>query len=212
MPKAKADKAQRPQYVLIIEDNVHHAELLTELLDRHFAPVIIHTVDSFSDGLEFLARSRYDLIFSTGFIGEDSIKDFVREIVSFADATPVIVITGRGDEALAAKLTRRGIAEYRVKSKETLKKLPGVIRKHLKRSEKARAEARMRPAPVINTAAPELSELSRRLERFKDQTSQLLSMLKPQRGAKPPLDISVLDDLESQLGDIREIALKTARK
>ena len=52
MPKAA--QAQKPRYVLIIEDNVHHAELLTELLDRHFAPVIIHTVDSFSDGMEFL--------------------------------------------------------------------------------------------------------------------------------------------------------------
>lgn len=200
---AKAEKVQRPQYVLIIEDNVHHAELLTELLDRHFAPVIIHTVDSFADGLEFLSRSRYDLVFSTGFIGDESVKDVVGDMVSLADPTPVIVVTGRGDEALAAKLTRRGIAEYRVKSQETLEKLPHVIRKHLKRSAEARAEARTRPVSPVAGAMPGMNALVRELERFKEQAANLSSSFKSRRRSKQPLDLELLDDLESQIKRIR---------
>ena len=59
---------KRPRYVLIIEDNVHHAELLTEVLDRHFAPVIIHTVDTIEDGIEFAGQTAYDLIITGGVI------------------------------------------------------------------------------------------------------------------------------------------------
>ncbi len=99
----------RPRYVLIIEENVHHAELLTEILDRHFAPVIIHTVDGFGDGMEFLSQSTYDLVLTAGFIGEESVVDCVKDLVALSRGTPVIVITGRGDESFAAKLSEFGI-------------------------------------------------------------------------------------------------------
>ena len=35
--KSASTNAKRPRYVLIIEDNVHHAELLTEMLDKFIA-------------------------------------------------------------------------------------------------------------------------------------------------------------------------------
>ena len=50
------------------------------------------------------------------------------------------------------------------------------------------------------------------LERFKEQTARLFNTLKPHRGMKSPLDIAVLEKLETQLARIREIALKTDMK
>jgi FixJ family two-component response regulator len=100
----KTGSQKRPSYVLIMEDNPSHAELLTEVLDRHFSPIIIHTVDTIK-----AIRRRF--------------KDI-----------PLIVVTGRGDESLAAQLIRRGVTEYLVKTRETLESLPHVLEKFLKKT------------------------------------------------------------------------------
>lgn len=131
-------KPKKPRYVLIIEDNVHHAELLTELLDRNFAPVIIHTVDTISDGLEFARKSNYDLVLTDGTINETPITDSMKELVESAGSAPVVVISGRGDERLATELIQQGAAEYFVKTRESLESLPTSIGKLLSKAKKHR--------------------------------------------------------------------------
>jgi DNA-binding NtrC family response regulator len=198
-------KTTQPRYVLIIEENVHHAELLTEILDRHFAPVIIHTVDTFDDGLDFLTQSQYDLILTAGFTGEDTIMDFADEIVSQAGGTPIIVITGRGDETLAAELTKSGISEYMVKTRDTLDELPSVLKKHLtRRSRKSRAGKA--PSAIRNTS-PTPSDVVREMETLKEQVLRLSTAMRGWRktGGSTPPDLDELDKLEEQLKHIREI-------
>jgi DNA-binding NtrC family response regulator len=160
-------ETQKPRYVLIIEDNVHHAELMTELLDRHFAPVIIHTVDTFADGMDFLAQSTYDLILSTAFIGSDAIADRIKDFVALAGGAPLIITAGRGDEALAARLTRKGASEYLVKTPETLDRLADVIKKQLRKA-KRRAEAHPL-APAARAPLPGSSDLRREMEKFREE-------------------------------------------
>ena len=132
----KHKKVKKPRYVLLIEDNVHHAELLTELLDRNFAPVIIHTVDTIEDGLEFARKSNYDLILTDGIINEMPIMDSMGKLVESAGSAPVVVISGRGDERLAAGLIQQGAAEYFVKTRESLESLPSSIAKLLDKVKK----------------------------------------------------------------------------
>jgi DNA-binding NtrC family response regulator len=131
-------KPNKSRYVLIIEDNVHHAELLTELLDRHFAPVIIHTVDTIADGLEFARKSNYDLVLTDGIINETPITDSMRKLVESAGSAPVVVISGRGDERLATELIQQGAAEYFVKTRESLESLPSSITKLLSKVKRTR--------------------------------------------------------------------------
>lgn len=125
-------KGKKLRYVLIMEDNPAHAELLTEVLDRHFAPIIIHTVDSISAGFEFLAETPYHLILTDSAVNGKSIAKDLKEMRSKFKHIPVIVITGRGDESLAAKLTKIGATEYLVKTSETLDALPHILGKYLK--------------------------------------------------------------------------------
>ena len=122
----------KPRYVLIMEENSAHAELLTEVLDRHFAPVIIHTVDSMEDGLKFLSETPYRPILTDSIIGKKSIAEGLKKIRGKQKNIPVIVITGQGDESLAVKLTKIGATEYLVKTRETLEALPHVLEKYLK--------------------------------------------------------------------------------
>ncbi len=127
----KTDTQKRARYVLVMEDNPAHAELLTEILDRNFAPVIIHTVDTIKAGFEFLHQTHYDLILTDSQVGDEAITGHVKDIRQRFKDTPLIVITGRGDESLAAQLTKRGATEYLVKTRTTLESLPHILEKYL---------------------------------------------------------------------------------
>ncbi len=128
----KAKEPKKTRYVLILDDNPAHADLVTEILDRHFTPVIIHTVDTFRAGIEFLSQTSYNLIITDIIVGGESIEDYVKEIRRRYHDIPIIVITGRGDESLAAQLVRWGAAEYLVKKRSTLDTLPHTLEKYLK--------------------------------------------------------------------------------
>lgn len=193
------DKAVHPLHVLIIEENVHHAELLTELLDQRFAPVVIHTVDKYEDGVEFLSLSTYDIILSDSFVGSNAIEQYVDEMVHNARGTPLIVITGRGDEALAARLTRKGVAEYLVKTQATLEQLGDTIQHHLKKAKKSRARV---SSPSISHSIE--NELERDLEHFREHVQEMA------REKKIPA-LSELDALSRQLSHIRTLASSLKR-
>ena len=129
----KAETQKRPFYVLVMEDNPAHAELLTEILDRHFAPVIIHTVDTIRAGFEFLSQTEYDIILTDSTVGGDPLNLQLKEMRKRYKLIPIIVITGRGDESLAAQLVRKGATEYLVKTRETLDSLPHILERYLKK-------------------------------------------------------------------------------
>lgn len=124
---------KKAYYVLVMDDNPAHAELLTEVLDRYFAPVIIHTVDTIKAGFEFLAQTQYDLILTDSIVGGDTLLSQLKELKKRYKDVPLIVITGRGDESLAAQLIRRGATEYLVKTRETLDSLFHIISRYLKK-------------------------------------------------------------------------------
>jgi DNA-binding NtrC family response regulator len=188
------EKIVHPLHVLIIEENVHHAELLTELLDQRFAPVVIHTVDTYEDGAEFLSLSSYDIVLSDSFVGSNAIEQYVDEMVENARGTPLIVITGRGDEALAARLTRKGVAEYLVKTQQTLEQLGDTIQYHLKKTKKTKHR---NSTPSISHSIE--GEVERELEHFREHVRNLV-----QKRTTP--EMSELDSLSRQLAHIRTLA------
>jgi len=188
------EKSVHPLHVLIIEENVHHAELLTELLDRRFAPVVIHTVDKYEDGVEFLSLSSYDIVLSDSFVGSNGIDEYIDEMVQNAHGSPLIVITGRGDEVLAARLTRKGVAEYLVKTKETLEQLGDTIQHHLKKAKRSR-----RRGSTHSISHSIEGEVERDLERFHEHVREIA------KKKKVP-EISELDALSRQLSHIRTLA------
>ncbi len=161
----KRKKTKKPRYILIIEDNVHHAELLTELLDRNFAPVIIHTVDTIEDGLQFAEKSHYDLLLTDGIINENPITDSMAELVKAVGSAPVVVISGRGDERLAAELIQQGASEYFVKTRESLETLPLSIDKLLTSTKKSRV-SKGKSRGASDSAKPTPEEIIHEMDRL----------------------------------------------
>lgn len=207
MPE-KPRNARKPRYVLIIEDNTHHAELLTEILDRHFSPVIIHTVDTVEDGIDFVSQSAYDIILTDAVIMDLPVTRFIPKLSALSGGTPLIVISGRGDEKLAAEMIKQGATEYLTKTRETLDALPNMLRKHL---DHKRNSGRQRKKPINRRIGrpvpPTPSEIIHEVDRL---TQQALLIAGPASRKRPHTadDMEQLDRLLSQIKKLREMASK----
>ncbi len=202
---------KRPRYVLIIEDNVHHAELLTEVLDRHFAPVVIHTVDTVQDGLEFAAQAIYDLVLTGAVIRETPITEALQKLHKLAEGAPVIVISGRGDERLAAELIKRGASEYLVKSRETLDHLPELLQRALSKRRRSPGRQSRKPLKSVQQRLPSPSAIIREVDKL---TQQALSIAEPRRRKRPSRaqNLEQLDQLLNQIRRLRDMASKLIPK
>jgi len=200
----KRTKARKPCYVLIIEDNVHHAEILTEVLDRHFAPVVIHTVDTIEDGIEFATQSDYHMILTGAVIRDVPVTDAITKFAKLAKGTPIIIISGKGDETLAAELIKRGATEYLVKTRETLEELPALLAKHMKKKKGGRKRTKNSEA---RTALPSPGAIIREVDKL---TQQALAIVGPRRRKRSSRvrDLDELDQLLGQIQRLREMATK----
>ena len=200
----KRAKARKPCYVLIVEDNVHHAEILTEVLDRHFAPVVIHTVDTIDDGIEFAAQSDYHMILTGAVIRDVPVSDAILKLAKLAGTTPIIVISGKGDEKLAAELIKNGATEYLVKTRETLEQLPTLLAKHMKQKKGVRKRTARKEA---RAALPSPGAIIREVDKL---TQQALAIVGPRRGKRTSRtrELDELDQLLGQIQRLREMATK----
>ncbi|MFH0800678.1 MAG: response regulator [Pseudomonadota bacterium] len=206
-----APKHPKPRYVLVIEDNANHAELLTEVLDRHFAPVIIHTVDTIEDGIEFAGQTAYDLIITGGVIRQTPVTDSIQKLSRMAGGTPIVVISGRGDERLAAEFIKRGAVEYLGKTRETLENLPALLEKHLTHKRKARQQKAPSAEAGTRAGIPSPKALIREVDRI---TQQALAIAGPKRRKRRLVtpDVEQLDRLLGQIQKLRELAMKLTPK
>lgn len=206
---AQHGKGTRPRYVLIIEDNVHHAELLTEVLDRNFAPIVIHTVDTIKDGLEFAGQSSYDLILTGAVIREERVTEVISRIAKLSEGTPIIAISGRGDEQLAAELIKRGAAEYLVKTRETLESLPQLLEKYFNRARPVKGSTRKNKHKAPERL-PSASAIIREVDKL---TQQALAMVGHKRRKRSFASSSEhMDQLLGQIKRLREMASKLESK
>lgn len=206
MSPTRKTKRTRPRYVLIIEDNVHHAELLTEVLDRHFAPVIIHTVDTIEDGLEFVSQSGYDLILTAGVVRDTPIVNSIPVLSAKSGGTPIVVISGRGDEKLAAEIIKKGAVEYLGKTRETLENLSTLLEKHF-----AQKRAKKRKFKKDETDIPSPATIIREVDRITQQALAIAGPRRKKRRLLPP-NVEELDLLLSQIRHLREMTSKLATK
>ena len=200
-------RQKKPRYVLIIEDNVHHAELITEVLDRHFSPIIIHTVDKIEDGLEFVSQAVYDLILTGGIIGKLPITSYIPRISKLAGETPLIVISGQGDEKFAADMIKQGASEYLSKTKDTLENLHKILAKHLSKKRKKHKISKKALKKDEKDDSPTPSEIIHEVDRI---TQQALSIAgtKRRKHSHPADDMEQLDKLLAQIKRLRELTMK----
>jgi len=183
--------------VLILEENTDHLELLTSLLECHFSPIDIHTVETVEDCLDFLEQTAYDIIMSGCYIHNICITERLADIVSRSQGSPIIIISGSGDENMAAQTIKLGASDYIVKTRKSLDKIPGLLSKYFKRPHKTKSGERTK-ASGIETADRVLRELDHLMQKARNLTIDIASRSKTD-------DSSSLESLFSQIHRLRKL-------
>ncbi len=129
--------------VLLVEDDANQAELVTRTLRRQDSPFIVTTVRDGPACLAAMTRGSYSIILLDYSLPRMTGLEVLAEIRKRGALTPVVMVTGQGDERVAVEAMRIGAADYITKSGGYLTTLATVIRKVLKQHELALENARL---------------------------------------------------------------------
>jgi len=123
-----------PLRVLAIDDD----KLSLKILAHHLAATDVWAVEllpysDWQEGLDDLARLDVDIVFLDYELGSSTGIEVLNSLRGSGDERPVIVLTGAGDESVAAEITRAGADDYLVKGKFSENGLERSIRHALDR-------------------------------------------------------------------------------
>lgn len=102
--------------VFALDDDPGDIELLSRYLeDIPGWQIDFVSAESWSEGELFLAENDVDVIFLDYILGSETGMMVVQALRESGDERPVIILTGQGDERIAAEITRAGANDYLVK-------------------------------------------------------------------------------------------------
>ena len=106
------------QHVLLVEDNPGDVRLIREMLaEEPEAPFRLSSVDRLSRGLEFLTLNETALVLLDLSLPDSHGMETFSRMYAHSPKTPIIVLTGNDDHALALSAVKRGAQDYLVKGK-----------------------------------------------------------------------------------------------
>lgn len=143
--------------MLIIEDNRDHVDLILRAFRSDPEPFRISVAGSIRQAREIAEGDRPDLIISDWNLPDGRGIDILTRTEGTV-TTPLIVMTGFGDERLAVEIMKSGAVDYIVKSATVFEDLPNISRRALRfwdnlyermRAEKDVQESRKRLADIL---------------------------------------------------------------
>jgi len=118
-----------PLTVVIIEDEEAHFQLMKQAIDKEFPGTSVHHFGEAGPCLESLDEMSPDIIITDYLMPGMNGIEFLEALDQREKGTPVIMITGQGDEGIAVQAMKLGAADYLVKSADFFAMLPRVIEK-----------------------------------------------------------------------------------
>lgn len=112
---------------LIIEDHVEQAHLMEVLLKRHHPSFQVEIVHTAEDGLQRLELDNFDVVVLDYSLPQKNGLEALQIIKGKKIPTPVIMVTGQGDERIAVQAMRQGAHDYLVKAPDSMDLLPQVL-------------------------------------------------------------------------------------
>jgi DNA-binding response OmpR family regulator len=103
-------------YVLVVEDTIQDAELISEMLGEVTEPRFIFShAPLLSNGLAFLEEQRFDIVLLDLGLPDSQGIETVQKVHEKAPDVPIIVLTGMQDEELAVKALQMEVTTARTK-------------------------------------------------------------------------------------------------
>ncbi|GEM_PF-1684865 len=120
------------QRVLLVEDSPTDALIVKHALRQHYQ---VHHTCSPEDAKELLRHHTYAAVITDYYLPGMTGVEFLRWILAQGTSVPVVLMSGRGDERVAAEALKLGAFDYIVKTEENLAGLGVVLQQVLRRHE-----------------------------------------------------------------------------
>ncbi|MFO1518898.1 MAG: response regulator [bacterium] len=202
-----------PLKILLVEDNNDHAELITRSLSRALPSTQIRHINTHRDCLPLLEKKRFDIILMDYYLDDTLGIHLLREINERHPETPVVIVTGQGDEKTAARSIKAGAEDYVVKTRESLEALPRIISRTIQKH-KARLRQKKGKARHNHSHANRLlSGVFREIEQISDSLQSIYKRLNGGKPTKKPAhhEIKKLPLLEKQMAGLKTVVKKLFR-
>jgi DNA-binding NtrC family response regulator len=116
--------------VLIVEDDGDFAKTLKMLLENKFKADVRLALDC-SSAREAFSASAFDLITLDQLLPDGNGLELLKEIMKQGEHPPVLMVTGNGNEGVAAESSLQGSSGYIVKDKDIFTLLPAAVKRTL---------------------------------------------------------------------------------
>jgi signal transduction histidine kinase len=127
--------------VLIVEDNPGDARLLVEsLVEAGFSRTRISIASTLASACDRLQSEDVDVILLDLSLPDSHGLATVESVKAVASFTPIVVLTGNGDEAMAVRAVNAGAQDYLIKNDVTSEPLDRAIRYAIERKRTERIE------------------------------------------------------------------------
>jgi DNA-binding response OmpR family regulator len=122
--------------ILLIDDDQGDLVMTRALIDQiGRAEIAFDWVSTFEEGLEALKADRHDVYLVDYFLEDRDGLELVRQARDFGTRKPIIMLTGRGSEALHVEAMSAGASAYLVKGQVDADRLEHTIRHALERAQ-----------------------------------------------------------------------------
>lgn len=127
--------------ILLIEDSAGDARLVMEYLrnDKYDKLELTH-VDNLSSGINILRKEKFDAILLDLLLPESEGLETFFKIKENAVDTPIIVMTGFGDESMSLKAIQQGAEDYLIKGVADEKRIQSAIHFAIERNKRRKEE------------------------------------------------------------------------
>ncbi|MFA4876014.1 MAG: PAS domain S-box protein [Methanoregula sp.] len=136
-----AEKQEKILHILLIEDDRNHLDLILRAFKLDPEQFRISVAATIRQAREISGRDPPDLIISDWNLPDGTGIDILTRINGVV-TTPLVVMTGFGDEHLAVEIMKSGAVDYIVKSATVFEDMPGIARKALRFWENIRQRKR----------------------------------------------------------------------
>ena len=117
---------EQPIRVLLVDDNEDQAFIAIEALSED-SRIVVTDVNSGQACLDCLSQSTYDLVILDYSMPQMTGMEVLRKMRSGGIDSPVIMVTGYGDERVAVEAMKLGAADYIIKSGHYHELLPAIV-------------------------------------------------------------------------------------
>jgi two-component system cell cycle sensor histidine kinase/response regulator CckA len=156
--------AERIKLLLVEDDKIDYMAFARFVRDEGL-PYDYARAASIAEGREALQTQAFDVVLLDYMLGDGSAFDLF-EIVP--DKTPIVIVTGSGDEEIAVQAMKAGASDYLIKDPEGhyLKTLPITVRNAIKakRAEEALIKAHMELERKVEERTAELKNANLQLQ------------------------------------------------